>query len=541
MRSARVVGNVEGSGEHHQHGRDRTEKRRVLAICCLALLIATMDNTVVNVALPTIQRSLGASGTGLQWVVDAYVLVLASLMLTSGALGDRYGRRRMFQIGLVIFGAGSLACSLAPSLGVLVAARAFQGIGGSMLTPSTLSIVSNVYVEPAERARAIGIWGATSGLSIGLGPILGGALVVAVGWPSVFWINLPICAVAIVAAHRYVPESRSDSPRRLDWPGQLCATAALALTAYALIGAPSTGWASGTTIALFAAAALMAVAFLLVEHVRREPLIELRFFRNPPFSASVLVAFTAFVALFAFVFFNTLYLQEVRAESALLAGIMTLPATGLIVFAAPLSGRMVAVRGPRLPTTLSCVLMGAGLLLLTLVGPATPLWQQVLSYTVLGVGIGLVNPPITNGAVSGMPRQQAGVASATASTARQVGGVFGVALIGSIVFSAFRSEFRPGAARGGTNGLSLSLTSLPPQLRAAADGAFASAVHRGYLVAGLLMIVVAPVAGATMGRTRPSAQAGARPGSPAGRSAEDAVPAVSSSPRSRTSSSESVR
>lgn len=482
---------VDQSRSGKQSSGETGEKRLILAVCCMALLIAAMDNTVVNVALPTIQRQLSASPTGLQWVVDAYVLVLASLLLTSGALGDRIGRRRVFQTGLIIFAAASFACSLAPSLGTLIAFRAAQGVGGSMLTPTTLSIVTNAFTDEKERARAIGIWSATSGVSIGFGPIIGGALVEFVDWRSVFWINLPICAVAFALAARYVPESKADEPRRIDIAGQATAALALASLTYGLINAPISGWSSLRTVVPLVLAGMMGLGFVYTETKKDDPLLELEYFKDRVFSISVTVAFVAFEGLFAFIFFNTLYLQEVLGYSALRAGLFTMAATGLIVFTAPVSGRIVASRGPRIPIALSCLMLGAGLVLQGFNHKGGSLWVLVAGYVVLGIGVGLVNPPITNGAVSAIPREQAGVASATTSTARQIGGVFGVAMIGSIVFGEFRSAL---SAAGGhdesaSGGLTVNLTHLPSSARSLADSAFTSAIHQGFFVAAGLIFL----------------------------------------------------
>jgi EmrB/QacA subfamily drug resistance transporter len=409
------------------------------------------------------------------------------------------GRRRIFRIGLVVFCVGSLACSLAPSLPALIAFRALQGVGGSMLTPSTLAIVANTFTDERERARAIGVWSATSGLSIGLGPVIGGGLVQAVGWPSVFWVNLPIGAVALAASGRWIEESRAARPRRMDVPGQLCSTAALASVTYGLIEAPEAGWAAPGTIGVLLAGIGLAAGFLLLERHRREPLLELRFFADPDFTASIVVAFVAFLGMFTFIFFNTLYLQEVLQDGALTSGLMTMAATGPVVLAAPCAGRFVAVHGPFRLTAVACLLMASGLVLVGFTDPSAPRWALLCAYLVFGVGIGFVNPPITNEAVAGMPREQAGVASATASAARQMGGVFGVALIGSIVFSKLASGLQAGAARG-----TVDLLSLPPDRRHAAAVTFASAIHLGYRLAAAFLLLGAVVAARAM---RPSAKA----------------------------------
>ena len=425
-----------------------SERRRltILAICCLSLLIVAMDNTIVNVALPSIRRDLHASLSGLQWTVDAYTIVLASLLMLAGSTGDRLGRRRTFQTGLALFAAGSLACSIAPTLGWLVAARAVQGIGGSMLNPVAMSIITNVFTDPRERSRAIGAWGAVVGISLALGPIVGGALTEGVGWRAIFWINVPIALAAIVLTALYVPESRAPRPRRIDPAGQLLVILALAALTYGIIDAPSAGWGSAQTIGLFALA-LAAVGVLIpYELRRREPLIEPRFFRSIPFAGATVIAVSAFAGFAGFLLLNTLYLQEVRGYTALQAGLCTLPMAVLAGLFAPLSGRIVGRRGARPSLLFAGVCMLAAPLVLTGLTRTTPLGLLLAVYALYGMGFGALNPPITYTAVSGMPDNQAGVAAAVASTSRQVGQTLGVAVIGSILGTAAGSAAGAGLA-----------------------------------------------------------------------------------------------
>jgi EmrB/QacA subfamily drug resistance transporter len=412
-----------------------SERRRqgILAICCMSLLIVAMDNTIVNVALPSIQRSLHASGSGLQWTIDAYVLVLASLLLLSGSTADRLGRKRIFQVGLCLFVLGSLLCSLAPTLGWLIAARALQGVGGSMLNPVAMSIITNVFTDPRERARAIGAWGATVGISLGLGPVVGGVLTESVGWRSIFWINVPIGLAAVVLTALFVPESRAPRARRIDPVGQLLVFVTLASLTYAIIQGPDAGWSSAQTLGTFALALVALVSFILYEPRRKDPLIELRFFRSAPFSGATVIAVSAFAAFIGFLYVNTLYLQDVRGYSALDAGLCTLPLAAAALVCSPLSARLLSSRGPRLPLFIAGGCMTVCGLVMTRLTPSTPLGLLLGVYAVFGVGFGFVNPPITFTAVSGMPNAQAGVAAAVASTSRQVGQALGVAVIGSIV------------------------------------------------------------------------------------------------------------
>ena len=307
----------------------------------MSLLIVGLDSTIVNVALPSIRNDLHASVSGLQWVIDAYTLVLASLLMLSGSTADRIGRKRVFQAGLVVFSLGSLLCGVAPTLELLIAFRVLQAIGGSMLNPVAMSIIRNVFEDPRERAMAIGMWGAVFGLSMALGPVLGGALVDSVGWRSVFFVNVPIGAVALVLTAALVPESRAEHPRRLDPVGQLLVIAALASLTYAIIEAPRAGWTSPGIVALFVFSLACFVGLVLYELRRREPLVEMRFFRSAPFSGASTIAVCAFASLGGFLFLNTLYLQGVRHLSPLDAGLYLLPMAAMVLVCAPISGRIV--------------------------------------------------------------------------------------------------------------------------------------------------------------------------------------------------------
>ncbi|MFI1100322.1 MFS transporter [Streptomyces melanogenes] len=405
----------------------------VLAICCMSLLIVGLDNTILNVALPTMQRELHTSVSGMQWTIDAYTLVLASLLMLSGSTADRIGRRRVFMAGLTVFTLGSLLCSLAPNLSSLVAFRTIQAVGGSMLNPVAMSIITNTFTDPRERARAIGVWSGVVGISMAAGPIVGGLLVDSVGWRSIFWINLPVGLAALLLTWRYVPESRAPKPRRPDPVGQLLVVALLGSLTYAIIEAPSAGWTSARILFFCALAATALTGLLLYEPRRREPLIDLRFFRSVPFSGATVIAVSAFAALGGFLFVNTLYLQNVRGLDALHAGLYMVPMAAVTLVVAPLSGRLVASRGPRPSLLIAGVTMAAsGLVFSAFRGESsTPL--LFTGYVLFGLGFGMVNSPITNTAVSGMPRAQAGVAAAVASTSRQTGQTLGVAVIGAVL------------------------------------------------------------------------------------------------------------
>ncbi len=425
-----------------------SDRRRylILAICCLSLFIVSLDNTIVNIALPAIQRELHASVSGLQWTIDAYMLVLASLLMLSGSTADRIGRRKVFQIGLVIFGAGSLLCSLAPNIGTLVGFRAVQAIGGSMLNPVAMSIITNVFTDRRQRARAIGVWGGVVGISFALGPTVGGLLVESIGWRSIFWINIPVVVATLVLTAVFVPESRAARSRRIDPVGQVLVFLTLAALTYAIIEGPGRGWSSPGIIGCFAVAVASVIGLLLYEPRRPEPLLDLRFFRSAPFSGATVIAISGFGGVGAFLFLNTLYLQDSRGYSALESGLLTLPLALSMSLFGPLSGRLVSGRGARLPLAAGGAALAIGAGLMVDLTERTPLALLMLSYVIFGAGFGLLNPPITNTAVSGMPVSQAGVAAAVASTSRQVGQSLGIAVVGSVVTSAVHGPLRVGFA-----------------------------------------------------------------------------------------------
>ncbi|MFJ5021281.1 MFS transporter [Streptomyces goshikiensis] len=414
---------------------DLSHRRRllVLAICCMSLLIVSLDNTVLNVALPSMRRELHASVAGMQWTIDAYTLVLASLLILMGSTADRIGRRKVFTIGLTVFVLGSLLCSVAPSLGWLIVFRTVQAVGGAMLNPVAMSIITNTFTEPAERARAIGIWGAVAGISMAAGPLIGGVLTDSVGWRSIFWINVPVGLFALALTLRWIPESRAERPRRPDPVGQLLVMALLGSVTYGIIEGPAAGWSSGLILGCGAVAVASLVGLVAYEQRRTEPLIDPRFFRSVPFSGATVMAVSAFSGMAGFLFLNTLYLQDVRGLDALDAGLYMLPMAACTILAAPVAGRLVAARGPRLPLLIAGVAMAVSGLLFAAFSAETSTSLMFTGYVLFGLGFGMVNAPITNTAVSGMPRSQAGVAAAVASTSRQTGSTLGVAVIGAVL------------------------------------------------------------------------------------------------------------
>ena len=413
----------------------RRHRIGILFICSLNLFMVGLDITIVNVALPSIQTDLDGSISGLQWTVGAYTVVMASLLMFSGSIADRFGRKRILMLGVSIFTLGSLMCGLAPSIGFLIAARVLQAVGGSMMNPVAMSIITNTFTDPRERAQAIGVWGAVFGVSMALGPILCGTLVSFVDWRAIFRVNIPVGLIAILLTLRYIPESKAPRPRRFDPVGQALVLVMLASVTYGIIEGPNLGWTSPVILGAFIASAMSLAGLIFYEPRRGEPLIDLRFFRSIPFSSSIVILIAAFAAFGGFLFLSTLYLQEVRDLSPVHAGLVTVPMAMMLVAFSPISGRMVGRRGPRLPLLISGVCSIVACVMLTGLDEGTSYAWLIAAYVVFGIGMGFVNAPVTNAAVSGMPRAQAGVASAIATTSRQFGQTIGVAVIGAIVAS----------------------------------------------------------------------------------------------------------
>jgi EmrB/QacA subfamily drug resistance transporter len=364
-------------------------------------------------------------------------------LLLAGSTADRIGRKRTFQAGLTLFSLGSLLCSLAPTTLALVLFRMVQALGGAMLNPVAISIIANTFTVPKERAQAIGIWGAVFGVSMAVGPLVGGVLTESIGWRSIFWINLPIGLVAFLLTARFIPESRAEKPRRLDPVGQALIIVALASLTSGVIDGRRIGWSSAPIVVSFCAAAAAVVLLVLYESRRFEPLVDVRFFRSAPFAGATLTAVIAFAAFSGFLFLNSIYLQESRGLQPSAAGLCTLPIAFATVICAPLSGRLVGAGHARFTLVTAGVSMAVAALLLTDLRADTDLLRLIVAYAIFGVGLGMVNAPITNTAVSGMPRAQAGLAAAVASTSRQVGASLGVAIAGTVASGGIRTAYDP--------------------------------------------------------------------------------------------------
>jgi len=424
----------------------------MLAVCCMSLFMVGLDNTIVNVGLPAIGKTLHAGVSGLQWTVASYTIVLAGLLMFSGALADRIGRRTIFQVGLSLFTLGSWMCSLAPTLGWLIAFRVLQGIGGSMLNPAALGIITNTFTGKAERARAIGVWDGVFGLSMALGPVLGGILVGTAGWRGIFWANIPVGLTAICLTALFVPDSRAPRTRRPDPAGQGLLIIMLAALAYAIIEGPAMGWTSPQITGFFALAVAALSILLAYEPRRTDPMVDLRFFRSIPFAGANLTAVCAIASMAGFLFLSTLYLQDVRGMTALHAGLTLMPMPIVMALCAPLAGRMLARRGPRLPLVIAGAALTIASAALSRLTGTTPAWYLIATYALFGIGTGMVSSPITNGVMSGVPKSQAGMASGLNSSSRMLGQSLGVAVVGSVLAASMRGTVRTSfihAAHGG--------------------------------------------------------------------------------------------
>jgi len=434
------AGHVTGAALH-------ARRTLILAVCCMSLFMVGLDLTIVNVGLPSIGRDLQAGVSGLQWTVAAYTITLAALLMFSGSVADRIGRRTIFQVGLSLFTLGSWLCSLAPGLGALIAFRVVQGVGGSMLNPAALGIITNTFTGPAERARAIGVWDGVFGLSMALGPLLGGVLVGAVGWRGIFWANIPVGLAAISLTALFVPDSKAPRPRRADPVGQFLIIVMLGSLAYAIIEGPAAGWHSPQIFGFFALSAAALSVLLAYEPRREEPMVDFRFFRSVPFTGANLTAVCAIAAMAGFLFLSTLYLQDVRGLSALQAGLTILPMPVVMALCAPLAGRMVAKRGPRIPMVIAGAALTLSSAALSRLTSSTEHLYLIVTYAMFGIGAGMVSSPITNGVMSGVPKSQAGMASGMNSSSRQLGQSLGVAIVGSVLAASMHGSIQAGFVR----------------------------------------------------------------------------------------------
>ncbi len=410
----------------------------ILAVLATSVFLVVVDNTIVNVALPRLSTDLGASTTELQWIVDAYSLVFAGLLLAGGAIGDRLGRKGALQIGLIIFAATSTLGAFATSSGQLIAARGAMGIGAALVFPATLAILTNVFTDPTERAKAIGVWSAVSGAAVAFGPITGGLLLEHFWWGSVLLVNLPIVAVALVAGALLVPTSRDPEVSRFDIPGIILSISAIGLLVFTVIEGPHWGWVSAKTFGGFLLSALLIGGFVLRELRTDHPMLDVRVFRIPRFSAAAGSIAVAFFALFGFIFLATQYFQFVRGYSTLSAGVHTLPFAIFAGVTAPFAARLAMRFGPRRVIATGLASMSVGLVIASTFTATTSYFGVVVwSMALMATGLSLVTSPATEAVMSSLPKEKAGAGAAVNDTTRELGGTLGVAVVGSVFASTY--------------------------------------------------------------------------------------------------------
>jgi EmrB/QacA subfamily drug resistance transporter len=491
---------------------------------CVALFLTMLDNTVVSVALPDVQTSLHAGVSALQWVVTGYILTFASLLLTGGALGDRFGRRRLLLAGLAVFCAGSALAALAPDVSVLIAARVVQGAGAAASEPGTLSLLRQTYRHDDERAKALGIWAAVSGLALAVGPVLGGLLTSLGGWRAVFEFNLPFGLAAMVVVARSVSESADPSASQIDVPGQVTGALALAGLAVALVHGETSSFTSPVSLALFALAAAAAGAFAAVERHSPGPLLPPSYFRDPALLAAGVAGFAASFGVFAIFFFLSLYLQLVVNTSAAGAAARFAPMATAMIVAAVVAGRWTARSGVRTPVTVGLTVAGLGVLAVDAAVPSAPLGVLIGCLVVVGVGLGTVLAPMTAAVLARVPAEQSGLAAGITNVARQVGGLVAVCLLGAVTVTQLSAALGGSLHRLGLTGfrsyiLGLILHGTSPSdaggaesrygsivitVEHAAEGAFVHGLHVSLVITAGVLLAAAGIAAVGLRGQQPS-------------------------------------
>jgi EmrB/QacA subfamily drug resistance transporter len=427
-------------GRPEASGTSSARRWWTLGVLCLSLLVIVVDTTIVNVALPTFARDLHASSSGLQWIVDAYTLTFAALLLLAGAISDRYGRHRALAGGLALFASGSLAAAFTQTTTELIAARAIMGIGGAFIMPATLSILMAVFTDHAERTRAIGLWSAVSGLGVAIGPVAGGWLLTHFSWDSIFLVNLPIVAIALVAGHWLIPATRVPGTGRLDLAGAALSVAAFTGLTYTIIEAPSHGWLSLWTLGLGALSLALLAGFVGWEARAGHPMLPLRLFRNPRFTGAGLTITVLFFALSGVVFLSSQIYQFVLGYSPLAAGVRALPSAAALAVFSPVGAFLAKRAGVRLPVVLGLVMLAAGMVFFATASGSSGYGHYVLAMVIDSAGIGLAMSAATSASMRELPPALAGVGSAVNDTTRNMGSVLGVAVFGSIAASVFASR-----------------------------------------------------------------------------------------------------
>ncbi|MFF0739117.1 MFS transporter [Streptomyces sp. NPDC004111] len=461
----------------------RSNRAVLLTVTCLGQFMVLLDNTVVGAALPDMQQRLHTQLTGLQWIVDAYVLLVAMLLLSGGVFSDRFGRKRVYLTGVAVFTAASLLCSLAPSVGWLVAGRVLQGIGAAALSPASLALLAAAHPVPQERVKAIGLWAGLSGIGLAAGPVAGGVLTEAFGWPAIFLVNLPIGAVLLLLGVRHLGESRNPAAPAIDVPGTVLSVLAVGALTYGLIEGGARGWTSPVILGSFAAGAILLAAFVAVEARRSAPMLPLRLFRQRLFTVSNTAMTVVGFALMGSSFFFSQFFVYVQGSSLLRAGLQTLPMSlGMVLFS-PYAGRLAARYGFRVVVTTGLALAGLGLLALGTVHADTGYGNVWWRLALAGIGFALTMSPLTGAAIQAVDPQEGGLASGISSTTRQIGAVLGVAVLGAVV----RAQQADGAS-------------------------FGTGLNTAFAAAGVVTLITAVFTGLWLARSKP-AQGATAPGS----------------------------
>jgi len=490
-----------------------TSRRRwyTLAVLCLSLLITVVDATIINVALPTFARELRAGTSGLQWITDSYTLAFAALLLLAGAIADRFGRQRALASGLAVFAIGSLAAALTRTTAELIAARAVMGTGAAFIMPATLSILTSVFTNPAERAKAIGLWSAVSGLGVAIGPVAGGLLLAHFGWDSIFLVNLPLTAVALIAGHWLVPASRSPQSRRLDVTGAITSVAAFTVLTWALIAAPASGWLSAETLARLAGAGILLAAFFAIEVRSDHPMLPLSLFRNGRLAGAAIALLALFFALSGTVFLTTQVYQVVLGYSPLAAGLRAVPPAVALAIAAAGGAHVAKKAGARIPVTLGLVLVAAGLGFFATATGSSGYLHYVIAMVVISAGIGFAMSAATTLTMEQLPPALAGVGSAVNDATRNMGSVLGVAVVGSVTASVFASRLTahrvPGTSLGQAVAAAHRAGGQSASLLHSIAGAFISGADCGVLAAAAICLAGAVIAFTTLRTPRPGIRA----------------------------------
>ncbi|MEV8566030.1 MFS transporter [Streptomyces sp. NPDC051322] len=453
----------------------RPNRAVLLTVTCLGQFMVLLDNTIVGAALPDMQLRLHTQLTGLQWIVDAYVLLVAMLLLSGGVFADRFGRKRVYLTGAVVFTAASALCSLAPSVGWLIAGRALQGIGASALSPASLALLAAACPVPQERIKAIGLWAGFSGIGLAVGPVAGGVLTDAFGWPAIFLVNLPIGAILLLVGLRHLDESRSPNAPAIDIPGTVLSILAVGALTYGLIEGGARGWTTPVVLGSFAAAAILLAAFVAVEARRSAPMLPLRLFRQRLFTVSNTAMIVVGFALMGSSFFFSQFFVYVQGSSILRAGLQTLPVSLGMVIVSPFAGRLAARYGFRIVVTIGLALAGGGLLALGLVHADTGYGNVWWRLAVVGIGFALTMSPLTGATIQAVSSQEGGLASGISSTTRQIGAVLGVAVLGAVV-----------------------------RTRQSGGASFEAGLNSAFLAAGAVTMVTAAFTGLWLARSKPT-------------------------------------